>query len=153
MLQLTRKADYALRLMVEVAAAREGPVAISQVARRQRIPYQFLRKVAQALVSRGLLVSHRRAGGGLTLARPAETISALDIVRAVGSPALNRCTADPPRCDRRTSCAVYPVWAQAQGEVERILGAASLSRLAALQLSLDRRARRRPGAGGRGGVP
>ncbi len=129
MLQLTRKADYGLRLMVEVAAHTDGAIGTAEVARRQQIPYQFLRKVVKTLVANGLLVSERGVHGGLSLARPAASISMLDIVRAFHSVGLNRCTVDPPRCDRRSFCPAFPVWAEAQQEVERVLGQARVSDL------------------------
>ncbi|NIQ77055.1 MAG: Rrf2 family transcriptional regulator, partial [Anaerolineae bacterium] len=59
MMELTRKADYALRLMVEVGVRSQGAVRTSDVARRQGIPYEFLRKVVQELVAEGLLISRR----------------------------------------------------------------------------------------------
>ena len=139
MLQLTRKADYGLRLMLEVGGSPGGTTTTAEAAQRQQIPYEFLRKVAQTLVSHGLLVSDRGVRGGFTLARPAETISVLHIVRAFESPALNLCCTDPPRCDRRDICAVYPVWVEAQIEVERVLGGCRLSRLIDRQAMLDRR--------------
>jgi Rrf2 family protein len=146
MLQLSREADYALLLMLEVGAHTEGAITTSEVARRLRLPYEFLRKVARTLVRRGLLVSQRGTGGGLTLTLPAEKITVLDIVRAFGSLALNRCTADPPRCDRRELCPVHPVWAEAQYEVERVLGGTRLSSLIGWQVRLDQRASRRRAA-------
>jgi Rrf2 family protein len=82
MLELTKKADYALRLMIEVAAS-DGSLTTAQIASREDIPYQFLRKVVQELVGGGLLASSRGGHGGLALAHPAETISLLEIVRAV----------------------------------------------------------------------
>ena len=143
MLQLTRKADYGIRLMVETASRAEDSLTTADVAERKQIPYEFLRKVAQTLVSQGLLVSERGARGGLALARPAETITLLDIVRAFESPALNRCTVDPPRCDLREECAVYPIWVEAQSEVDRVLGGTRLSSLADRREVLDARASRR----------
>lgn len=64
MLRISRQTDYGLRLMVEIASNDCGPIATIDVAQRQDIPYQFLRKVAQSLVASGLLVSVRGAGGG-----------------------------------------------------------------------------------------
>ncbi len=142
MLQLTRKADYGLRLMLAVGVSPSGTTTTAEAAQRQQIPYEFLRKVAQKLVSHGLLVSERGVRGGFTLARPAETISVLEIVRAFESTALNLCCTDPPLCDRREICAVYPVWIEAQSEVDRVLGGWRLSGLIDRQAMLDR-----PGAG------
>ncbi len=146
MLGLNRNADYALRLMLDIGA-NSGAVSTADIARRQEIPYQFLRKVARTLVRTGLLTSERGARGGLRVARPAESITLLEIVSAFGPPALNRCTAAPSRCDRREICAVFPVWAEAQKEVERVLARNTLSGVVARQAVLSSRQERR----GRGG--
>ena len=138
MLQLNRKADYGLRLMLEVGGSAQGTLTTAEVARRQQIPYEFLRKVAQPLVSRGLLASERGVHGGLSLARPAKEISVLDIVSTFGAASLNRCTIDPPLCDRRPQCAVYPVWAEAQHQVEQVLAGSRLSQLITHQETLAR---------------
>ncbi|KKM69218.1 hypothetical protein LCGC14_1453060 [marine sediment metagenome] len=139
MLQLTRKADYGLRLMLEVGGSPSGTTTTAEAAQRQQIPYEFLRKVAQTLVSHGLLVSERGVRGGFTLARPAETISVWDIIRAFEPAALNLCCVDPPRCDRRDTCAVYPVWVEAQIAMDRVLAGCQLSSLIDRQAMLDRR--------------
>jgi Rrf2 family protein len=107
MLQITRKADYAVRLMMEVAAHPGETVSTAQVAKRQDIPRQFLRKVAQALTTDGLLVGERGGNGGLILGRPADQITALDILRAVDVLAVNDCTISPDSCQRRAMCAAY----------------------------------------------
>ena len=129
MLELTKKADYALRLMVEVAAG-EGSLSTAEVAHREDIPHQFLRKVAQDLVASGLLTSSRGARGGLSLAHPAETISLLEIVRAVDRPMVSKCVVDPGACNRRHRCVVYPVWRRIQQEMERAMEQVLLSDLA-----------------------
>lgn len=140
MLQITRKADYAVRLMVEVAAHSGESVTTAEIAERQAMPYQFLRKVAQALAGKGLLVSERGGKGGLTLARPPEDISVLDILQALDLPPLNDCAVDPDDCVRREICAVYPVWFEAQHEMERVLGGTALSKLVRAHRVLQSRA-------------
>lgn len=144
MLQLTRKTDYGIRLMLEVGAHASGGMSTAEVARRQEIPYQFLRKVAQTLVAQGLLASRRGVSGGLSLARPAETITVLDIVRAFGPASLNECTIDPPECDRRALCAGYGVWLEAQSSVERVLRATRLSDMVQRQAALEDALNKRP---------
>ncbi len=143
---LTRKADYGIRLMMEIGARADGAVATAEAAQRQQIPYEFLRKAAQTLVCYGLLASERGGRGGLTLARPAETITVLDIVRAFELPALNRCTLEPPDCDRRDSCAAYAVWVEAQSQLDRVLSGTRLSTLIQRQAALDERSAAREAA-------
>ena len=139
MLQLSRKTDYGLRLMLEVAGSAPRSITTEEASRRQDIPYQFSRKVVQHLAARRLLVSERGFRGGLRLARPAERITLLDIVRSFEPPSLNCCTMDPPRCERRDVCPVYPVCVEAQRQVERVLGGTRLSDLAARRARTGRR--------------
>lgn len=131
MLELTKKADYALRLMIEVAASDKGSITTAGAAEREAIPYPFLRKVAQELVAAGLLASSRGVGGGLSLARPAQTISLLTVVRAVDEPTISRCVVDSHACNRRSHCLIYPVWCRLQRDLERAMDAVLLSDLAA----------------------
>jgi len=140
MLQITKKADYAVRLMVEVGSHSGRAITTAEVAQRQDIPYQFLRKVARTLANRGLLISERGGKGGLTLARASEEISVLDILRALDLPPINDCSVDPDNCPRREICAVFPVWFEAQREIERVFGAARLSKLVRAHRALLARA-------------
>lgn len=146
MLQITKRADYAVRLMVEVAAHQGRPVTTAEIAERQEIPYQFLRKVGRELASKGLLVSERGGRGGLSLARGAEEISVLDVLRALDLPPMNDCSVDPDNCARRESCAVFPVWFEAQRAIDRVLGGATLSKLVRTHRALQPR----PATGERG---
>ncbi len=139
MLQITRRADYAVRLVMEVAANQDETVTTALVARRQGIPYQFLRKVAQTLTTGGLLTGARGGAGGLALARPAEQISVLDVLRALDTPEVNDCSINPENCKRRSVCAAYPVWSEAQREMERVLGRTPISRLARMHRSIQER--------------
>jgi DNA-binding IscR family transcriptional regulator len=99
------------------------------------------------------VISERGGRGGLYLSRPPEEITVLDIVNAVGIPALNRCTVEPSRCDRRDSCAVYRVWVEAQTAVERVLGRTRLSEVIERQAALTRAGRGGSLAGATGGGP
>ena len=56
---------------------------IGQVAERRGIPVQFLEQLFSTLRRAGILVSHRGAKGGYTLARPADQINVLEIVQAL----------------------------------------------------------------------
>jgi len=130
MLELTKRADYALRLMVAIAASEAGSLSTAEAAETEEIPYQFLRKIAKELVVRGLLTSSRGSHGGLKLAHPAQTISLLEMVRAVDEPALSKCLVDPAACRRRSRCVIYPVWRRLQQAMEQAMESVLLSDLA-----------------------
>jgi Rrf2 family protein len=84
--RITAKVDYAVRATVELAASPAGPVKGDTVAARQRIPAKFLENILADLRRAGLVSSQRGAEGGYWLARPADTVSVADIIRAVEGP-------------------------------------------------------------------
>jgi Rrf2 family protein len=89
-MRVTAKADYAIRAMIELAAAEPGrPVKGDQVAQAQRIPAKFLENILADLRQGGLVRSQRGAEGGYWLSRPAREITVADVIRAVEGPLAN----------------------------------------------------------------
>jgi Rrf2 family protein len=82
-ISVTSKSRYAVVALAELARAGEGPVPIGQIAERRGIPVQFLEQLFSTLRRSGVLISHRGAKGGYTLARPADQITVLEIVQAL----------------------------------------------------------------------
>ena len=71
-MQLTMTGEYAVRAMMHVASLPKGDRArIPSISREWDIPEKFLRKIIAKLTKGGLLRSHRGAGGGVSLAKPA----------------------------------------------------------------------------------
>jgi Rrf2 family protein len=84
--QISAKADYAVRAMVELGAAGGGPLKAEQLAASQQLPPKFLESVLATLREHGLLLSRRGTDGGYWLSRPAEQITVADVVRATDGP-------------------------------------------------------------------
>lgn len=131
-MQLSRRADYSIRAMIDIASRPPAAVVPTrEVAERQEIPQVFLTKIVTRLMRAGLLRTHRGATGGLFLARPAQEINMRDIIEAVEGPiAINHCTRQPSMCKRDTFCPSRPVWQQIQEDMVRTLMEARLSDLA-----------------------
>lgn len=85
-MQVSAKADYALRALVELSARGGGPVKGEALAESQGIPPRFLESILAMLRNRGILASRRGAEGGYWLARPAEDITIAEVVRAADGP-------------------------------------------------------------------
>jgi Rrf2 family protein len=125
-MQITRQADYAVRAVLYLTNL--GPdqrAATSQIAQEQRIPPSFLAKIVSQLSVAGILQTSRGARGGVSLARDPEEISVLEVVEAIDGPILlNECVADHgSACVFGESCALQPVWCDAQRElVNRLRG-------------------------------
>src|ERR1700685_1122211 len=85
--RISAKADYAVRAVVELAAATgEKPVKAERIATAQGIPLNFLENILGELRHSGIVRSHRGAEGGFRLAKPADQLTIADIIRAVEGP-------------------------------------------------------------------
>lgn len=84
-MRASAKVDYAIRAMLELAAA-GSLVKGERVATAQGIPQKFLENIMLDLRHAGLVQSQRGVEGGYALARPAAEISLADVIRAVEGP-------------------------------------------------------------------
>jgi Rrf2 family protein len=134
-MQLTRAADYAVRVMIHMAGLPPGSrTSRSELANAATCPEQFLSKVLQDLTRAGLVVSHRGNTGGFELPQIQQTVSVLDVVEAVEGPIkLNICLAAERACERQDWCAAHCVWARAQEALTAVLRNTSIAELAKLQ--------------------
>ena len=87
-MRLSARSDYALRAVIELAAAGPGHVTADQLARSQAIPGKFLEAILTQLRRAGLVRSQRGPEGGFWLARSAGEISLADVIRAIDGPLL-----------------------------------------------------------------
>ena len=132
MLQITRKADYAIRGMVYLAGRPADQVLLlSEIAAEVGVSQTFLAKIFQQFNKLGLVKSSRGTGGGFQLGRPAEQITLLAIVEAVEGPIiLNRCILAEGLCSRDSTCTVHPVWRDVQEKIREVLSKVTLRQLA-----------------------
>lgn len=131
-MQLTKAADYAVRIMIQLATLPPGE-RVNRIALAEAgdIPEHFVGKILQTLCKAGLIASHRGSKGGFALAAPAERVSVLDIVEAVEGPTqLNACMAQGFGCSRKTWCPAHPVWVEAQQAMTAVLRRATIAALA-----------------------
>lgn len=89
-MHVSAKVDYAMRALLEIAAATEGDPGMlvkgEHLATSQKIPARFLEGILRQLRQAGIVASQRGADGGYRLARPAEQITVADVVRALDGP-------------------------------------------------------------------
>lgn len=117
-LALSRKADYALRAMVELAAVPDGLIPTAELADRVGVPYAFMAKIVNELQARGLAEVRRGNKGGVRICGRAEDVTGLQVVEAVGGQMeLNRCIGDPASCPRSSFCALRDMLAGAQAQL------------------------------------
>jgi Rrf2 family protein len=85
--RISAKADYAVRLAAELAAAPTGrPVSGPSLAAAQDAPLAFCENILASLRTAGLVASRRGAEGGYLLAHPPAEVTVADVIRAVDGP-------------------------------------------------------------------
>jgi len=85
--KVSASVDYALRAMVELAAATPGePVKADDIAARQAIPSRFLAQLLAELRRADLVSSGRGYSGGYWLAVEPATVTVADVVRIIDGP-------------------------------------------------------------------
>lgn len=85
-MQVSAKLDYAVRAMLELAAAAPERRTRDQVAETRGIPGKYLEAILGSLRHAGLVRSHRGAEGGYTLAADPSAITVAAVARAVEGP-------------------------------------------------------------------
>jgi Rrf2 family protein len=84
--RVSAKVDYALRALLELAAASPAPVRSERLAAAQDVPPKFLERILTELRRAELVATRRGADGGHLLARPAEEITVAEVIRALEGP-------------------------------------------------------------------
>jgi len=115
-LLVTREADYAVTCVLEVA--RYKHISAAEIARRHDISSSFVANIVHSLAKAGIAVTTRGAGGGVSLARPPDSLTLLEVIEAVqGRLTVNSCVAHPRQCDRTEGCSAYAVFRDVQNQL------------------------------------
>jgi Rrf2 family protein len=133
---LTRKSKYGLKaLLVLAEEADQGPVLISELADRQRLPKKFLEAILLELKRAGLLHSKKGKGGGYVLGRKPTEITVGQVIRVLEGPlALTPCVSQTAyrRCDEcldEQACGVRLAMKEVRDATARILDNTTLAGL------------------------
>jgi Rrf2 family protein len=131
-MQLTRAADYAVRVMVQLAKSpMEQRVLLPELAAATDAPESFLSKVLQALSRAGLIDSKRGHSGGFQISSQGRRASMLDVIEAIDGPiSLNLCLVSGKACHRMAHCPAHPVWERAQFAMRDVLSKAMIADMA-----------------------
>lgn len=110
MLSLTRKTDYALVALVDLARRSGKMASARELAQRLHVPPRALTNVLNRLKHHGLVTSVRGSVGGYRLAKVLKEITLAELIEAVEGPVkLTRCCtsdkdADNRKCERASWC-------------------------------------------------
>ena len=90
-MRLTSFTDFALRALMRLAGEPERSFATHEIAAEFCISRNHLAKVVRDLADGGFIATQRGAGGGFSLARPPQSVTLGEVVRALEGEALVEC--------------------------------------------------------------
>jgi Rrf2 family protein len=132
-MRISAKADYAVRAVVELAAAEdvEKPVKAERISNAQGIPLNFLENILGELRHAGLVRSHRGAEGGFRLAKPATEVTVADVIRAVEGPLASVRGGPPEEADYAGAASALPrVWIAVRANLRRVVEQVTIADIA-----------------------
>lgn len=84
---LSKKSQYAFKALEYLTAKyKDGPVLISEIAKKKRIPLKFLENILLELKKADILDSKKGKGGGYFLKKSPEKVKVATIIRLVNGP-------------------------------------------------------------------
>lgn len=130
---ISKSCEYGLRAALYVASQKNAEyVSIREISDKLDISFHFLTKILQKLTRGGILHSYRGPSGGVSLAKPAKSISLLTIVRAIEERDIfSSCVLGLAGCGEKSPCPLHQHWAAERSRIEKIFKQATLDKLAA----------------------
>lgn len=137
-MRVSAKADYAVRALVELAAANASeqvPAKGELIAATQAIPMRFLENILAELRVHGLVHSRRGSDGGYWLARAPSEITLAEVIRAVEGPLATVRGESPDEIEYPAGCEpLRDVWLALRANVRGVLESVTLADVVAGEL-------------------
>ncbi len=139
-MKISKKAEYGLRAMLYLAKTQPAfakatvgkkdkkikTIPLREIAKKEKIPFDFLEKIMGNLEKAGLIKAKKGAQGGYFLAKPANEITPGDIVMVLEE---NMTQTHCLGCPMAGCCTSEDVWSEVQQSLDSSLNAVSLADL------------------------
>ena len=135
---LSKRSQYALKALSFLTENyKKGPMLISEISRKKKIPLKFLENILLELKGIGILDSKKGKGGGYFLIKDPGKVRVADIIREVNGPiAMLPCVSlyfyeRCKNCDEK-KCALHDMMIEVRDATLEILEKRTLVDLAAM---------------------
>lgn len=133
-MRISLQADFACRVLIQLAAIHPRKSSIPIIADKYSISQNHLVKVVHKLAQEGFVATERGRNGGITLGRPAENITLGAVLRAMEpSLALVECFNPPTNtCILGGHCLLSKALHDARAEFFRVLDGVTIDQVASM---------------------
>ena len=129
---ITKKAEYAVIILAELASRPNGAVVTSrEIAEKRLIPANLVIQLLPVLKEAGWTTGTRGPAGGIKLIADPGNITLRDVIEKVDGPiGITRCLFSEKPCRDRTHCSLRGIWSKAQQNMLAVLEEATIKELA-----------------------
>ena len=124
-MKISKKAQYGLRAMVYLAKKPKQVIPLKEISKKEKISLDFLEKIISDLEKAKLVKSKRGAFGGYCLIKPANKITAGEIIRVLEDIVPVSCAG----CQMARICSTKNVWNEVKDSLDSTLNSTKLSDL------------------------
>ena len=122
MIRISKLTDYAMLILNYMAHHPEHVLSTSIIAEKLYLNTPTVSKILKILTDAKLVISHRGAEGGYTIALPGSKISLMDIIVAMeGEIAMVSCCSKEKACQVKHSCTMRNNWQLINKKVQSLL--------------------------------
>lgn len=134
---ITKKAEYAVIILAELASRPEGAIVTSkEIAEKRLISVNLVVQLLSLLKEAGWTSGTRGPSGGIRLVADPSKITLKDVIEKVDGPiGITRCLFNDKPCGDRTHCSLRGIWSKAQQSMLDVLEEATIEELAKAAIS------------------
>ncbi len=134
---ITKKAEYAVIILAELASHPEGALVTSkEIAEKRKISVNLVVQLLSLLKEAGWTSGTRGPAGGIKLTADPSKITLKDVIEKVDGPiGITRCLFSDRPCGDRSHCSLRGIWSKAQQSMLDVLEEATIKELADAALS------------------
>ncbi|MGI9211398.1 MAG: Fe-S cluster assembly transcription factor [Methylococcaceae bacterium] len=127
-MRLTTKGRYAVTAMLDLAyhSERQGPVTLTDIAKRQHISLSYLEQLFARLRRAGMVEGVRGPGGGYQLSRDTSQINIAEIICAVDETIDSTRCGGKANCQNSNPCLTHDLWMGLSDQIRQYLASISL---------------------------
>ncbi|SRR5690606_31712050 len=128
---LSQGSQYAISALIALAKQPDGkPVSAADLAGPLKCPPAYLSRLLARLKPANIIRSHRGLNGGVSLARPPEEISLIEVIHAIdGKEFFTQCFLGIEGCGQIEPCPFHEFWSVERKKIEAWLTEMTFARI------------------------
>lgn len=128
---ITKKAEYAIIILAELASHPRGTIVTSKaIARKRSIPGNLVVQLLALLKEAGWTSGTRGPSGGIKLNVDPVSINLRQVIEKIDGPmGITRCLFNANPCQDKTHCSLRDIWSEAQLSMLSVLERVTIKQL------------------------